>query len=467
MAQKKVQKASAKKPIAKKPVKTATKKAAKPIAKKTSKPAPKKVVKPVVKKVAPKKAAKPVAKKVAPKKVAKPIAKKVAPKKVVKPVAKKVAPKKVVKPIAKKAAPKKVVKATSTPLKKSSSIINKKSSKPLAKPAKKSTTKTNSKAIIKKTSKPVAKTVSKATPTKKATKPVAKPVAKAPVKKTAVVTTKKVVAKPSKPVVKVLVKTAPKAVVEAPKKKVAPIIEKPQVANKIAPKPLPTKADKTAAPHKEDKVESSKSKATIHHEDVNSKPILSLPKDIKGTVVNVVKPKLNREEKKALKEKLKLKAQAQKKAHSKIDYVEVRRLAKIKAQAEIDNYLKLNPSRRLLKLEFVIRSSPTILYTFLKSSSCLALWFCDVCSENGNDYSFTWNGDTQFAVLVEDHDDESVKYKWVSAPKEEFIEFSISKSEISFDTILTIREFIDAGDEASQSELWGEQVKSLVKHIGG
>jgi len=66
-----------------------------------------------------------------------------------------------------------------------------------------------------------------------------------------------------------------------------------------------------------------------------------------------------------------------------------------------------------------------------------------------------------------DHDDVYVRYRWNNGPKEEFFEFRISKSEISFDTILTITEFVEVGDEASQTMLWDEQVKMLMKHIGG
>jgi hypothetical protein len=434
--------------VAKKPV--AKKVAPKAVAKKpiTKKVAPKAVAKkPVAKKVAPKAVAKkPVAKKVAPKAVAKkPVAKKVAPKAVAKkPITKKVAPKAVAKkPVAKKVAPKAVAK------------------KPVAK---KVAPKVVAKKLIQKaTNKKDIKGVSKKSVTPVLKKNIIKPAQKATKKEVIKKDTKKALpkAQDKKKILDTKKATIKNKVVET--KKTTPISK---IKSSVEVKPAVVPVKKAI---KEDT--SSKAKLHIEHEDVSTKPVMMLSKDIKdikGTIVSVVKPKLNREEKKALKEKLRLKAQAQKKASGvKINYAEVRRLARIKAQAEIDAYLKANPKRRLLKLEFVIRSSPTILYTFLKSSSCLALWFCDVCSENGNDYSFTWNGDTQYATMVEDHEDESVKYKWVGAPKEEFIEFSISKSEISFDTILTIKEFIDAGDEASQSVLWEEQVKSLLKHIGG
>ena len=276
----------------------------------------------------------------------------------------------------------------------------------------------------------------------------AKPLAKKPVAKAKPVS-KKVVKPAFK---KVTPKAAPKKVV-AKAKPVAKKVVKP-ISKKGIATPTSKVVKKAAVPEKKSKQSKAIVEKVVKVKALKEKPI---KKEKPAKAVKPPKP-----------EKPPKKIKAPKKpAAPKIDYVELRRKQEEKARIELEAYLAANPKRKLLKLEYVVRSSPTILYSFIKSSSCLALWFCDICIENGNDYLFGWNGDVQYATLIMDHDNEYVRYRWNDGKKEEFFEFRISKSEISFDTILTIKEFIDLGEEQSQTMLWDEQVKLLMKHIGG
>ena len=91
--------------------------------------------------------------------------------------------------------------------------------------------------------------------------------------------------------------------------------------------------------------------------------------------------------------------------------------------------------------EFVVRSSPGILYSFLTSSSSLAQWFSDTCDINGKIYTFGWDGAEEEAERLDFIEDQYVKYRWTDSEEDEFFDFEISKSEISNDTILTINDF--------------------------
>lgn len=116
--------------------------------------------------------------------------------------------------------------------------------------------------------------------------------------------------------------------------------------------------------------------------------------------------------------------------------------------------------------EFMVRSSPAILYNFLIASSSLAQWFCDTCDVNGDVYTFGWDGYEENAILEDSEEDRYVKYSWEGAENDEYFEFEISKSEISNDTVLTITDYADADDVEDQQQLWESQIDTLSKRIG-
>ncbi len=117
--------------------------------------------------------------------------------------------------------------------------------------------------------------------------------------------------------------------------------------------------------------------------------------------------------------------------------------------------------------EFMVRSSPAILYNFLTSGSSMAQWFCDTCDINEDVYTFGWDGYEENAVLLETEADKYVKYRWEDAEDaEEAFEFTIYKSEISNDTVLTIVDYADDDDVEDQKLLWQSQIETLSKRIG-
>ena len=98
-------------------------------------------------------------------------------------------------------------------------------------------------------------------------------------------------------------------------------------------------------------------------------------------------------------------------------------------------------SKQLYTLEFPVRCSPSILYEFLVTPAGLGEWFADQVDERDNIYFFGWNGSFEKADLVEKEQDKFIRFHWVTAPKEEYFEFRIDKSEITNQTILIIKDF--------------------------
>jgi hypothetical protein len=122
--------------------------------------------------------------------------------------------------------------------------------------------------------------------------------------------------------------------------------------------------------------------------------------------------------------------------------------------------------KQLYTLEYPVRCSPTILYEFLSTPAGLQEWFADRVDERDNVFSFSWNGSVEKAEVVEEELEKFIRFHWMHAPKEEFFEFRIEKTEITNQTILVIKDFAEKGDIKDQSQLWEYQVKDLFHRLG-
>lgn len=123
-------------------------------------------------------------------------------------------------------------------------------------------------------------------------------------------------------------------------------------------------------------------------------------------------------------------------------------------------------SKQLYTLEYPVRCSPSILFEFLSTPAGLQEWFADRVDERDNVFFFSWNGSSQRAEVLESQEEKFIRFHWLDAPKEEYFEFSIEKSEITNQTILVVKDFAEKKEMKDQSMLWNYQVKDLFHRIG-
>ena len=120
-----------------------------------------------------------------------------------------------------------------------------------------------------------------------------------------------------------------------------------------------------------------------------------------------------------------------------------------------------------IEMEFLLKASPAIVYQFLTTPACLVRWFCDSVEIIGEEYHFSWNGSTETAEMIDDIEEERVRFRWEYADDDEYLEFRIYKAEITEDTVLEITDFCDADEEKEQKDLWSRQVTQLKVESGG
>src|SRR3984893_18882843 len=122
--------------------------------------------------------------------------------------------------------------------------------------------------------------------------------------------------------------------------------------------------------------------------------------------------------------------------------------------------------KQIFTLEYPVRCSPSILYDCLSTPAGLQEWFAEKVDERDNVFSFSWNGSTDSAEVLESETEKYIRFHWSEAPRDEFFEFRIEKSEVTNQTILVIRDFADKKDIKDQSQLWTYQVKDLFHRLG-
>ncbi len=117
-------------------------------------------------------------------------------------------------------------------------------------------------------------------------------------------------------------------------------------------------------------------------------------------------------------------------------------------------------------LEFPVRCSPAILYEFLSTPVGLQEWFADKVDQRDHKLFFNWNGSTDVADILEQFENEYVKYRWDYYSNDEFFEFRIEQSSVTNETILKITDFADKAEIKDQERLWNSQVSDLKHRIG-
>lgn len=123
--------------------------------------------------------------------------------------------------------------------------------------------------------------------------------------------------------------------------------------------------------------------------------------------------------------------------------------------------------RNEVVMEYLFKASPTIVYSFLTTPACLVRWFCDEVDILGDIYTFNWQGYKQQARLEIDIEDEYLKFTWLDGDNEgESLEYRISTSPITNETILNIIDMADEDEVESQRQLWDSQVKAMKQEMG-
>jgi len=124
-----------------------------------------------------------------------------------------------------------------------------------------------------------------------------------------------------------------------------------------------------------------------------------------------------------------------------------------------------------IQLEYIINSSPKVLYDHISTPSGLSKWFADDINVNGKEFVFIWEGEKQKAEVIGKKLGSYIRFRWIDEEDNEsdekiFFEFRIEKDELTGDIVLIITDFVDEDEKDEVIELWDSQIDDLMQVLG-
>ncbi|ADY31000.1 MULTISPECIES: START-like domain-containing protein [Cellulophaga] len=118
------------------------------------------------------------------------------------------------------------------------------------------------------------------------------------------------------------------------------------------------------------------------------------------------------------------------------------------------------------ELEFVIQSSPQMLYQYISTPSGLSEWFADNVNSRGEKFTFIWDGSEEVANLLKKKSDEFIRFAWEDDDDDCYFELRIKVDDITSDVSLFISDFAEEDEVEEGKLLWTNQISSLKQVLG-
>ncbi|PIF01192.1 MAG: hypothetical protein CR994_01105 [Maribacter sp.] len=118
------------------------------------------------------------------------------------------------------------------------------------------------------------------------------------------------------------------------------------------------------------------------------------------------------------------------------------------------------------EIEFVIQSSPQLLYQYLSTPSGLSEWFADNVNSRGELFRFIWDGTEEEAKLLKKKNEEFVRFAWEENDDDSYFEMRIIVDEITKDVSLFVIDFAEEDEVDEARMLWENQVTDLKQVLG-
>jgi len=122
--------------------------------------------------------------------------------------------------------------------------------------------------------------------------------------------------------------------------------------------------------------------------------------------------------------------------------------------------------KKKFNIEYEIKSSPRILYSFLNEPNGLAQWFADDVNVRDQVYTFTWDGEQQKAKLLAIKENKLVKFKWIDDEPQCYFEMEILQDELTNDVALGVTDFATEENIPERKLIWDNQIQYLISVLG-
>ncbi|MHA7944643.1 START-like domain-containing protein [Formosa sp. 3Alg 14/1] len=119
------------------------------------------------------------------------------------------------------------------------------------------------------------------------------------------------------------------------------------------------------------------------------------------------------------------------------------------------------------ELEFPIKASPALLYTYISTPSGLSEWFADNVNSRGELFKFIWDGAEEQAKVLSKKSGERIKFRWLHDEDDPyFFELRIQVDEITKDVSIIVVDFAEEDEIDETKMLWENQISDLKQVLG-
>jgi uncharacterized protein YndB with AHSA1/START domain len=122
--------------------------------------------------------------------------------------------------------------------------------------------------------------------------------------------------------------------------------------------------------------------------------------------------------------------------------------------------------KKKFHLEYEVKSSPRILFSFLSEPNGLTQWFADKVSFRDQVYTFTWDDEEQKAKLLGMKENKFVRFKWLDDEPQCYFEMEILQDELTNDVALSVTDFATEDTIAERKLIWDNQIDYLMGVLG-
>ncbi len=119
-------------------------------------------------------------------------------------------------------------------------------------------------------------------------------------------------------------------------------------------------------------------------------------------------------------------------------------------------------------IEYQLKSaSLNVLWNSIGTPLGLAEWFSDGVTVDDNEYTFSWDINTQTAYLIQSKPNTSIRFQWKEDKDSNyFFELEIAVQEITGDLTLVITDFAEPNEKEDLVLLWNKQIEELRRKTG-
>lgn len=119
-----------------------------------------------------------------------------------------------------------------------------------------------------------------------------------------------------------------------------------------------------------------------------------------------------------------------------------------------------------IRLEFFLKTSPSVLFSRISTPSGLAEWFADNVKVDGKIFTFFWGETEQQAIVLTTIPNVLINFRWLDGEPSYEFGFNIIQDELTGDVALIVTDNIEEEDAEDARNLWISQVAKLKHMIG-